>query len=330
MVAKCIVDVLEVIEIDVEYGCRRAAGANFLDHCLQALAEENAIWQAAERIVHREMAQARFTGRNRCGGTAHVAQYESGKQSETGEGDRNKRHHVVDDFGAWLLRRPREPRDEIALGPREVIGKVAARERILLDHAQIGKPQLRGDAGECAVVDEFDRHDDRRAGVVGRRNSIGGAYGAGGDDGRPSKQPADDRCLRMCAAFGEDRLVQADRAAQARIAAAHEVKHRSKSGTRGGKPLRVGGTTADHRIEQRVIAIKDENVVVVEIGLQPGPDPQLGPLRIEGVANVFDRAFRRGDALHFAQHAFAVVGQRAREQLFFMVDGHDVGALRGR
>jgi hypothetical protein len=53
-------------------------------------------------------------------------------------------------------------------------------------------------------------------------------------------------------------------------------------------------------------------------------------LRIERAAYVFDCAFRGGDALHFAQNAFAIVDQRAREQLLFMIDGHNVGALRRR
>ena len=58
MVPERIIDVLEMIEVDIKYGRRRTAGANFLDYGLQPLAEENAIRQTAERIVHREMAQA--------------------------------------------------------------------------------------------------------------------------------------------------------------------------------------------------------------------------------------------------------------------------------
>ena len=73
----------------------------------------------------REMAQPRFAGGDGRGGAAHVAQHESGKQREAGERDRDERNHAVDDFGAGLLRRPGETRDEIAFRAREIIGKIA-------------------------------------------------------------------------------------------------------------------------------------------------------------------------------------------------------------
>ena len=112
MMAERIVDILEMIEVDIEYGGRGAATTHFLDHRFQSLAEENAVRQAAERIVHGEMAQPRFAGRNRRRGAAHVAQHEGGEQREAGEGDRDERHHVVHDLGARLFRRPGETRDE--------------------------------------------------------------------------------------------------------------------------------------------------------------------------------------------------------------------------
>ena len=39
---------------------------------------------------------------------------------------------------------------------------------------------------------------------------------------------------------------------------------------------------------------------------------------------------RGGDAFYFAQHAVAVVGERTREQLLFVIDGDLVGALGRR
>ena len=74
--AERIVDVLEVVEVDIEHGRRCAAVADLVDHRLKPLAEEDAVRQAAERIVHGEMAQARFAGGDRRGGAAHVAQHE--------------------------------------------------------------------------------------------------------------------------------------------------------------------------------------------------------------------------------------------------------------
>ncbi len=68
--AERVVDVLEMVEVDVEHRGRRGAGAHLLDHRFQPLAEEDAVGQAAERIVHGEMAQPRFRRRRwrpRCG-----------------------------------------------------------------------------------------------------------------------------------------------------------------------------------------------------------------------------------------------------------------------
>src|SRR5512136_179053 len=115
-----------MIEVDIEYGGRRAAGPNLFDHRLQTFAEENTIRQATERVVHGEMAQPRFAGRYRRGGATHVAQHESSEQRKADEGDCDKRHHVVHDLSAWLLRRPGETRDDVIIWAAEVVGEVAA------------------------------------------------------------------------------------------------------------------------------------------------------------------------------------------------------------
>ena len=63
VMAERVVDVLEVIEVDVEHRRGRAAGAHFVDHGFEPLAEIDAVGQAADRIVQGEMAQLRFAGR---------------------------------------------------------------------------------------------------------------------------------------------------------------------------------------------------------------------------------------------------------------------------
>ena len=110
-VSERVVDVLEVVEVDIEHRGRRRAGLHLVDHRFQPLAEEDAVGQAAERIVHGQMAQPRFAGGDRHRGAAHVAQHEGGEQREAGERDRDERHHVVHDLGAGLFRRPGEARD---------------------------------------------------------------------------------------------------------------------------------------------------------------------------------------------------------------------------
>ena len=56
MVAECVVDVFEMIEVDVKYRRRRAAVAHLGNGALKALCEIYAVGQSANRVVHCEMA----------------------------------------------------------------------------------------------------------------------------------------------------------------------------------------------------------------------------------------------------------------------------------
>ena len=75
--------------------------------------------------------------------------------------------------------------------------------------------------------------------------------------------------------------------------------------------------------------VGDEDEVVVEQRLQPQSDIDLHPLRIEVDADLAVSGIRGGDRLDLAQDAFAMIGQRAREQLPLGVDRDLVGAVRG-
>ena len=113
--AERVVDVLEVVEIDIEHRGRRGARAHLLDHRFEPLAEEDAVGQAAQRIVDGQMAQPRFADGDGDRGAAHLAQHEGREQREAGERDADERDDAVDDLGARLPRRPGEARDRIAL-----------------------------------------------------------------------------------------------------------------------------------------------------------------------------------------------------------------------
>src|SRR6187397_1813159 len=91
-----------------------------------------------------------------------------------------------------------------------------------------------------------------------------------------------------------------------------------------------GGAAAEQRVDQLVVAIENEDVVVVEIGLEPGAEPVPGPGGVERTPDVLDGDGGGRHAFDFPQHAFAVVRDRAREQLLLMIDGANVGALGGR
>ena len=82
--AERVVDVLEMVEIDVEHGRRRAAALDLADHRFEPLAEKVTVRQAAQRIVQREIAQPVFAGGDGRGGVAHVAQHQAGEQREAG------------------------------------------------------------------------------------------------------------------------------------------------------------------------------------------------------------------------------------------------------
>ena len=330
VMAERVVDVLEVVEVDVEHGRRCAAVADLLDHGLQPLAEEDAVRQPAERVVHGEMAQPRFAGGDRGGGAAHVAQHEGREQREAGERDGDERHDAVDDLGAGLFRRPGKARDHAAVRAGQVVVEVALRHRHLVDLAQVHEPQLRGDAGERGLIDEFHRHDDRRIAVDGLRDPVDGTDGDRRDDRRLAHHAADHRGLGMRAAFGEARLVEADGAVQPRVAPAHVFDHRREIVARAGHPFGVGGAAAEQRVDQLVVAIENEDVVVIEVRFEPVADPVLGPGRVERAPDVLDGGGGGRHAFDFAQHAFAVVRDRAREQLLLMIDRDDVGALGGR
>ena len=225
MMAERIVHVFEVIEVDVEHGRRRGAAANFLNHRFQPFTEEDAVGKAAERIVHGEMTQPQFAGRNRRGGAAHVTQDESGKQREAGDRDSNERHHVVHDLGAGLFRSPGKAHNGVAIRTVHVKGEIAGRYWILFDPAQIGQPQLCSDTRERAFVDEFHRHDDRRNAIGRSVDAIGRPDRNRSDHRRPAHQAADGCYLQMCVAVGHSRLIETERIPQVWIAPAHVVDH---------------------------------------------------------------------------------------------------------
>jgi hypothetical protein len=134
----------------------------------------------------------------------------------------------------------------------------------------------------------------------------------------------------MRTAFGEIRVVETDSAVQPRVAPAHVFDHRREIIARAGHPFGVGGAAAEQRVDQLVVAIENEDVVVIEIGLEPVADPILGPGRVERAPDVLDGGGSGRHAFDFAQYAFAVVRDRAREQLLLMIDSDDVGTLGGR
>ena len=186
---------------------------HLVDHRFQPLAEEDAVGQAAQRIVHGQMTQARFAGGDRHGGAAHVAQHEGGEQREAGERDGDERNDAVDDLGARLFRRPGKARDFIAARAVHLIGEIA-----------VAAPPwcCRSCANSCsrncvamlASASLSMNFTDITIGAASSRAagmpSTGPTATAAMIAGRPS-EAADYRRLRMRAAFGQARRREADR-----------------------------------------------------------------------------------------------------------------------
>ena len=84
----------------------------------------------------------------------------------------------------------------VALRPVQRVGQIARRRRLVVELAQMGQLQLRGDAGERLAVDEFHRHHDRR-GVVAGGEVVDRSDRDRGDDGRAAREVADHRGLRV-------------------------------------------------------------------------------------------------------------------------------------
>jgi hypothetical protein len=187
--AEGVVDVLEVIEVDVEHGSRRArALAHLVDRGLEPLAEEDPVGQAAQRVMQRKMPQARLAGGDGCGGAAHVAPDQEGEQRKARERDRDEREDAGDDFSARPLRHPGELRNCLTLPVGQIVDVFAVRRRMGLDQAQVAQLQARGDLSQDVLIDQLHAENDGRLGAhLGFGFALTGNRDRG-DDRRPVEE----------------------------------------------------------------------------------------------------------------------------------------------
>ncbi len=172
MVAERVVDVLEMVEVDIEHGRGRAAAPHLGHDGFQPLAEINAVGQAAERVVQREMAQLRFAGLDRLRGAPHVAQHQADQQRKAGQRHCDEGDHALHDLGARPARGPGEARDRLASIVGQIDDVVAAGLGRIVDLAQVLQLQTAADSVEHPVFDEFDGERDRR--LLGHGADIAG------------------------------------------------------------------------------------------------------------------------------------------------------------
>src|SRR5262249_15228748 len=107
------------------------------------------------------------------------------------------------------------------------------------------------------------------------------------------------------AALGQAEPIKTESSAQRWIAAAHIFDDRREAGPQRRNPFHIRRAAIHQRVDQIVLLIEDEDVVMVEIRLEPNADARLRPFRIEGTAYVLDCRVRGRDAFDFAQNALA-------------------------
>ena len=97
----------------------------------------------------------------------------------------------------------------------------------------------------------------------------------------------------------------------------------------GIEPTRIDAAVSEGGVHEPVGRIHYEDEMMIEIGLQPLSNIDLDPIDIEVESDLAIGRFRIGDGVNLAQHALAVIVQRASEQLALGRNRDLVGALRG-
>ncbi len=324
VMAERVVDVLEVIEIDVEHGRRRAAGAHVVDHGFEPLAEIDAVGQAAHRIVQRQMAQLRFAGPDLLGGAPHIAQHQTDHEREAAERHRDERQHAAEDGAARPRRLPGKAGDRTAMRIGKFDGVLAGRRRRIVDLAQTAQLQAPADFLEQCAVDIADGEYDRRLRIAGGKIGLG-ADGDRADVSGPVEEALDQRR----AAAGLCRILPGD---DRNGVFRHGVKTATQQiEARFDLLAKVAGDGVAGRAEQRVldpiVAVDDHHDVLVIVGLQPFADAAVGPLRIEGVTKIGRCLQCRRGAFDLAEHMRALADDGLLQQELFAVERDLVGAF---
>jgi len=137
-----VVDVLEAIEIDVVDPQHAAGTSRAADQIVEAEAEEHPVGQAGQRIMMREIADARF-------GFAPLAEVAHGKEDLLAGLGRN---HPLEDFGRYQFT---AGGDEIKLERHGAIGRQRLAGGLAGDRAR--------KLAEVAATDPVGRHADQVA-----------------------------------------------------------------------------------------------------------------------------------------------------------------------
>ncbi len=265
MVAERVVDVLEVIEIDIEHRRGQAAGADVADRLFEPLAEIDAVGQAADRIVQREVAQFPLAvGERRIGAPDHARDQNNKQRVRPSKRNGDERQHALDDAAGRQHRPESDAGDGSALGVGER-GDALVGGRRAVARVRAGRRVCSrfGDLGEQPLVDEFHAENDRRAFIAAGEVAVGTDCDRDHDGGIVAK--ALDQ--RSAAARRGRELGRIDRdgvAGHRGEPSAQQIDQRREFGTQIGDAAGdVGGEMA---VFDRVVGAGDRDHIVIEIG----------------------------------------------------------------
>ena len=306
--------------------------AHLLDERLEPLAEQHAVGQAGQRILHGELPQTVLAGRNLGRGAARIADDEGRKQHESRERDGDERQCLRHDLGAGAVRRPCEARHRTTLVIEHVENLFPGSEHLRRHHVQVRQFQPLAELAEIFPVEQADRDQERRRSVGNLDGVVARNHSERRDDGRAPEEGLDPGRAggAVHAGVGVDLGRLHLGICSRRAAAADVVDDGLKIAQRPPEAFRIDRLGPEQRINEAIRRIDHEDVVVVEKGLQSQSDPAVHPTRIVTQPHAPDGFARRDDVFGLAQHLHAPLADGLGEQLPLVIERHHVGAVRRR
>ncbi len=197
---------------------------------------------------------------------------------------------------------------------------------------RFGKVEARADVGEKLAVDELHGKDERRSVRLREAGRVRHAGGDTGDDRGPVHEGL--QALRAARAIelgqGVGGRFEHHFVIARQCAVAQQVDDAVEVGARAVETRRIDAGVAEQRIGRPVVAVDDEDVLVVEEGREAQADEVMHPVGIKIVVELQDDIVGRCDVFEFMQHATSAVRDGLREEFLLLLQLDVVGALGRR
>ncbi len=231
--------------------------------------------------MQREMAQPILALGDRGRGAAHMPYDKAGEHGQPRQSQSQERNRAADDLGAGLRQRPGETADRLPAAV-EQIHRVVPGGRPAFDLPQMGKLEPDADLLQESFIDHFDGDDQRCGAVRHGRGIVVGHDRNGRDDGGLAHEFLQPRGARrpLHARRGIGRcLLEFDRFSRA--ASAHRVDDRRQVPQCVAEQPGIDALATEESIDEAIRRIDDEDIVMLEIGLEPQSDPGMDPGPVE-------------------------------------------------